>query len=156
LANRVAGASEGFVLHFIARVFLKITGWTPMGDSPTVDRYVFIAAPHTSNWDLVWMIAFALYFRMPMRWVGKKSIFKPPFGGIMRMMGGIAVDRSKRGNQVQAMASLFDEQERMPGSTGSRASTTSRGLQEFPSYLLFSTTGAERGGSARRFIPPAI
>jgi hypothetical protein len=37
-------------------------------------------------------------------WMGKASIFRFPFGGVMRWLGGIAVDRSKSTNLVAASA----------------------------------------------------
>ena len=65
-------------------------------------KCVVIAAPHTSNWDLpnTLMAGFAL--RMNLYWMGKSSIFNPPFGGFMRWLGGIAVNREKSTNLVAA------------------------------------------------------
>jgi 1-acyl-sn-glycerol-3-phosphate acyltransferase len=48
------------------------------------------------------MVAFAL--RLRPRWMGKASIFRAPFGGIMRWLGGMAVDRSKVNNLVESSA----------------------------------------------------
>lgn len=152
------------MLHFISRVFLKLGGWTPIGESPTESRYVFIAAPHTSNWDLVWMLAFSIYFRLPLRWVGKKSIFKPPFGGIMKLMGGIPVDRSKRGNQVERMAGIFDEHERVAlaipaeGTRGAREFWKSgfyhiARTAEVPIIPSFLDYGRREGGLGEPIVP---
>ncbi len=38
-----------------------------------VDRYVIIAAPHTSNWDMPFMLAFAFIYDIPVKWMGKLS-----------------------------------------------------------------------------------
>ena len=84
---------------------LKLSGWTIEGRLPAdTHKCVFIAAPHTSNWDLpmTLMVAFALELRP--RWMGKASIFNWPFGGLMRWLGGIAVDRSKSNNLVESSA----------------------------------------------------
>lgn len=84
---------------------LKIAGWKIEGQLPEHARKcVFIAAPHTSNWDLpmTLMVAFALELRP--RWMGKASIFNWPFGGVMRWLGGIPVDRSKSNNLVESSA----------------------------------------------------
>lgn len=84
---------------------LKIAGWKIEGQLPQhAHKCVFIAAPHTSNWDLpmTLMVAFALELRP--RWMGKASIFNWPFGGVMRWLGGIAVDRSKSNNLVESSA----------------------------------------------------
>ena len=89
----------------ISVLYLRLTGWTVLGALPTeAKKSVFIAAPHTSNWDLpnTLMVAFAL--RLDIRWMGKASIFRFPFGGVMRWLGGIAVDRSRSNDLVAASA----------------------------------------------------
>lgn len=85
--------------------FLKLTGWKLDGQLPPGgERSVLIAAPHTSNWDLPYTLMVAFALGLNVRWMGKQSIFKFPFGGIMRWLGGIAVDRSKSNNLVAASA----------------------------------------------------
>jgi len=44
---------------WIAKLFLRATGWKPEGAPPAKKRFVLIAAPHTSNWDLVYLLALA-------------------------------------------------------------------------------------------------
>lgn len=85
--------------------FLKLTGWKIDGSlPPDGTRSVLIAAPHTSNWDLPYTLMVAFSLNLNIRWMGKQSIFRFPFGGIMRWLGGIAVDRSKSNNLVSASA----------------------------------------------------
>jgi 1-acyl-sn-glycerol-3-phosphate acyltransferase len=48
------------------------------------------------------MVAFAL--RLTPYWMGKQSIFKFPFGPLMRWLGGIAVNREQSTNLVAASA----------------------------------------------------
>jgi 1-acyl-sn-glycerol-3-phosphate acyltransferase len=48
------------------------------------------------------MVAFALDLNI--YWMGKVQIFRFPFGGLMRWLGGIPVDRSKANNLVAASA----------------------------------------------------
>jgi 1-acyl-sn-glycerol-3-phosphate acyltransferase len=84
---------------------LKLAGWQVLGHLPEhAKKSVLIAAPHTSNWDLpmTLMVAFALELRP--RWMGKASIFRWPFGGLMRWLGGIAVERSQSNNLVATSA----------------------------------------------------
>ena len=40
-------------------------------------------------------------------WIGKDSLFHRPFGGLMRSLGGIPVDRSKRNKFVDQMIAAF-------------------------------------------------
>jgi len=88
----------------IARTFLRLTGWKSEGGRPPYDRFVLIAAPHTSNWDLVYLIAFAWLYEVRIAWMGKRQIFRPPLGGLMRALGGIPVVRERSTNMVDAMA----------------------------------------------------
>jgi 1-acyl-sn-glycerol-3-phosphate acyltransferase len=85
--------------------FLKLTGWKIEGSlPPEASKAVLIAAPHTSNWDLPYTLMVAFVLRLDVYWMGKQSIFKPPFGPVMRWLGGIAVDRTQANNLVAASA----------------------------------------------------
>ena len=64
----------------LGRWYLRLVGWTLVGGLPSVDKFVFIAAPHTSNWDLVLMIAAAWSMKGQVRWLGKHTLFKPVIG----------------------------------------------------------------------------
>ena len=37
--------------------FLKLTGWEAVGNLPEIPKFVMILAPHTSNWDLLFILA---------------------------------------------------------------------------------------------------
>ena len=95
----------------LARAFLKITGWTSEGRRPDPRRYVLIAAPHTSNWDLPYLLAFAWLYDVRISWMGKHQLFRPPVGWFMRALGGVPVERHKRGDMVGQMARVIEEAE---------------------------------------------
>jgi 1-acyl-sn-glycerol-3-phosphate acyltransferase len=100
--------------RLVARIFLGIAGWKLAGDAPAVkQRYVLIAAPHTSNWDLPYLIAFALLCQLRISFMAKHSLFKPPFGWFMRLLGGIPVVRHRRGNLVDEIAEWFSERDEL-------------------------------------------
>jgi 1-acyl-sn-glycerol-3-phosphate acyltransferase len=85
--------------------FLKMAGWKVDGSlPPEAAKSVFIAAPHTSNWDLPYTLMVCFVLRVNVMWMGKSSIFKWPFGGIMRWLGGISVNREQSTNLVAASA----------------------------------------------------
>jgi len=85
--------------------FLKLTGWTVEGRlPPEAAKSVFIAAPHTSNWDLPYTLMVAFALRLNPYWMGKHTIFKAPFGPLMCWLGGIAVNRDQSNNLVAASA----------------------------------------------------
>jgi 1-acyl-sn-glycerol-3-phosphate acyltransferase len=93
------------VLRAASRSFLRWNGWVVEGSlPPSAHKAVLIAAPHTSNWDLPYTLMVAFCLNLHVYWMGKASIFTFPFGGVMRWLGGIPVDRSKSNNLVAASA----------------------------------------------------
>lgn len=96
------------VRRLLARLFLAITGWKPEGERPVPDRFVLIAAPHTTNWDFPYLLAFAEVYGVRVSWIGKHTLFRWPFGPLMRALGGIPIRRHKRENQVEVLARLFE------------------------------------------------
>jgi 1-acyl-sn-glycerol-3-phosphate acyltransferase len=92
--------------------FLRATGWRVEGAlPPEAAKSVFIAAPHTSNWDLPYTLMCAFVLGLNIRWMGKASLFRWPFGGVMRWLGGIAVRREQSNNLVAASAQALDDAE---------------------------------------------
>ena len=93
--------------------FLTLCGWKIRGDWPALPKAVLIAAPHTSNWDGVYMLAAAGYFRISLQWMGKASLTQGPFGWFVKAMGCVPVDRSARNDLVSAMRDAFASRDRM-------------------------------------------
>ena len=95
-------------LRRFSLAFLEFKGWQVHGALPaTARKCVLIAAPHTSNWDLPYTLMVAFALRLDIRWMGKQSLFRWPFGPVMRWLGGIAVDRSQNTNLVAASAAAL-------------------------------------------------
>jgi 1-acyl-sn-glycerol-3-phosphate acyltransferase len=68
------------LLRGFSVAFLKLTGWKVEGHlPPQAAKSVFIAAPHTSNWDLPYtlMVAFALRASTPTGWASTPSSRRP-------------------------------------------------------------------------------
>ncbi len=92
-------------LRIFSVAFLKLSGWKVTGALPPAgEKCVMIAAPHTSNWDLPYMLMVAFQLRLHVRWMGKASIFSPPFRGVMMWLGGIPVNREQSNNLVSISA----------------------------------------------------
>ena len=91
------------MLKAFARFFLKLKGWEMDGEVPTAQNYVLIAAPHTSNWDALYMLALARLVNVDVRWMVKHTLFNPPFGWVIRRLGGIPIYRHMRNDVVQQM-----------------------------------------------------
>ena len=64
----------------IGRTWLRAFGWEISGGRPDTERAVVVAYPHTSNWDLLFTLAIAYALDIPVSWLGKKSLFRAPFG----------------------------------------------------------------------------
>jgi 1-acyl-sn-glycerol-3-phosphate acyltransferase len=102
-----------YLLQVIALLFLKLSGWRRSGRPPAIDKFVLIAAPHTSNWDFPITMALVFSYRMKICWMGKEAIFRWPVHGFFRWLGGIPIDRSKSNNVVAQSVHAFQEMTRM-------------------------------------------
>jgi len=85
----------------VARVFWSCSRWrlatTPVPERPTV----LIGAPHTSNWDFVFMLAISWRLGMRIHWLGKDTLFRGWRRPVMNALGGIPVDRADAGRVVE-------------------------------------------------------
>jgi len=74
---------------------------------------VLIGAPHTSNWDFILMLLAMLILRLEVHWMGKDSLFAFPFGGFMKWLGGIPIDRSSNHNTVDQIIMQFEQHDEL-------------------------------------------
>lgn len=93
--------------------FLWITGWRTEGQFPIIPKFVFVGAPHTSNWDLPYCLFIVFVFRAKIYWLGKEAIFRLPFKRFFKWLGGIPIDRSKASDVVAQSIKQFHENERL-------------------------------------------
>lgn len=146
------------VRNGIGRAWLRAFGWRVEGGAPPVDKAVVVAAPHTSNWDLPFTLAIAWSLDLDIAWVGKHTLFeKPIWGGFLRSLGGIGVDRRTRNDAVKAIADVVRARDRLllvvpPEGTRSAASRWKTGFywiaveSGVPIVLGFLDYGKKRGG----------
>ena len=104
------GKQKSTLINSVARMILKLSGWRTHVISPPTSRYVLIAAPHTSNWDFLLALALITVERIPIRILGKDSLFRWPFGIFMRAIGAIPVNRRESTSLVDQIVAKFDEQ----------------------------------------------
>jgi 1-acyl-sn-glycerol-3-phosphate acyltransferase len=106
----------------LARLLFWITGWKVQGEYPAnVPKSVMIAAPHTSNWDLVFARAAFFIMGVPVRYTIKKEMMDfAPLGWLLRKLGAIPVERNKerarqlgQSSLVYGMVRLFDQNDRL-------------------------------------------
>lgn len=86
-------------------------GWKFTGDFPKLKKCVVIVVPHTSWVDFVIGLLVRSIIGEKINYIGKKSLFKPPYGWFFRSMGGAPIDRSKNDNKVEAIKAIFDERQ---------------------------------------------
>ena len=95
--------------HAAAHVILRFFGWRTHVIPPLAASYVLIGAPHTSNWDFVLVLLLMAAEKLPIRIMGKDSLFRGPTGVMMRSLGAIPVDRSQKANLVDQVAEIFGQ-----------------------------------------------
>jgi 1-acyl-sn-glycerol-3-phosphate acyltransferase len=100
------------MFRILAILLLKLSGWKtrPLGEFPVREKkYIIIVAPHTSNWDFVVGVLYRSVLRLEKaRFLGKKELFRPPFGFIFRWLGGTPVDRASSQNMVDQVVQIFN------------------------------------------------
>ena len=94
--------------QLLGGLVLSVFGWQKAGQVPSARNMVIIAAPHTTNWDFIFLLAAAYSFGISVNWLGKDSLFRSPLGPILRFLGGVPVDRSKRNNLVQSLSEQIE------------------------------------------------
>ena len=101
------------MLQSIAKRLLKSGGWTTTGAIPDLKKAVFIAYPHTSNWDGYWMLVYKTALQLKIKFMAKKSLFWFPLGNLLRAFGAISLDRKKASSTVDQMVSAFARSEQL-------------------------------------------
>lgn len=99
---------RGWFLRTLGRAYLRLAGWRIEGAWPTGPKCVAIVAPHTSNWDFTLGLAVVFALGLRASWLGKHSIFRPPFDKLFRRLGGIPVDRRNSNGVVGACVQAFN------------------------------------------------
>ena len=103
----------GPISRALERWTLWLLGWRVEGTIPNVRKLVIIAAPHTSNWDFVVGIAAKLALGLEVRFLAKDTLFRFPLGALMRVCGGVPVDRFARHDVVKTILDEFARRDRM-------------------------------------------
>lgn len=90
-------------------VFYYLMGWKITNDFPTdIKKYIIIVAPHTSNLDFIIGIMVKFIKSVDIKFIGKHTLFKSPYGFIFKALGGTPVNRSKSKNMVQAIIDIYN------------------------------------------------
>lgn len=152
------------VLRRLSRCILRVAGWRIEPRIPDISKYVMIAAPHTSNWDFVLTVLIAFARDVNIHMMGKKELFKGPFGRLFRWMGMIPIDRSRAHNTVAQVIELFRNREKLimvipPSGTRRKVMKWKTGFYHIahganvPIALGFLDYARKSGGIGRLFRP---
>ncbi len=89
---------------------LTVLGWRIEGHYPSeIPKMVVAVIPHTSNWDFPLGLLVRSNLRADIKFMAKNSLFRFPYGGLFRWLGGYPVDRSKSHNYVDAVVDTLDQ-----------------------------------------------
>jgi 1-acyl-sn-glycerol-3-phosphate acyltransferase len=112
-SERHPRAVGGAFTRAAGRWLLGIGAWRVESALPELPRFVICVAPHTSNWDFFVAYGAKLAIGLRANWLGKHTIFRGPFGPLLRWMGGIAVDRRAAHGVVEQVAARFMDSDAM-------------------------------------------
>ncbi len=70
---------------------LRVIGWRVEGEIPNREKFLAIAAPHTTGWDFPVAMVTLMAIGIRVSWLGVDWLFRYP---LMRQLGGIPVARS--------------------------------------------------------------
>lgn len=107
--------------------WFRRSGWTAVGDIPDAPKFIIVGAPHTSNWDFLVFLGTVHARGRRARFIGKRSLFRWPFDGFMRALGGVPVDRGERKDLVGQIAEqirVHDDFVMIVATEGTRNRTT--------------------------------
>ena len=87
-------------LRALGRWTMRRMGWRYVGGFADAPRQVLVAAPHTSNWDGIIGLAAAAACGVGFSVFAKRQLFRGPVGWLLRLFGGVPVDRDQPGGLV--------------------------------------------------------
>lgn len=91
-----------------AATILRLAGWQPAGQWPNLPKFLIVGAPHTSNWDGIIAVLYLLASGFDIHWMAKREVFRQPFRGVLRWLGGIPVDRQAPRGIVEQIVDRYN------------------------------------------------
>ncbi len=97
-------------MHTLAKfIYFRVLGWKLNGTFPNLEKCVVIVVPHTHWIDFFLGLLVRKVVNQKINYIGKKGLFKPPFGWFFRWTGGAPVDRHKNSNTVDSVVQIFNQ-----------------------------------------------
>lgn len=152
-------------MRFSKYIYFKIMGWTFNKENVDIsENGVIIFAPHTSNWDFIIGRMVLSFLGIKPKLLVKSGLFFPPLGWILRSVGAIPVDRSKKNNLTDYTTSLFNEKNSLhiiftPEGTRSKNDNWKKGFYytalkaNVPIYIAYADYKKKNAGIFEKFSP---
>lgn len=105
----------------IGSLFLKILGWKAehIGTFDIPKKCVVTAAPHTTYWDALIMVAAFNHLNIKVKWAMKDEFMKFPLKLFFKPMGAIGINRrpkkdgEKRQSMTEAITQILNERDEL-------------------------------------------
>ena len=101
------------ILKKLAIAIARTAGWEIVGELPAFEKAVYIAAPHTSNWDGFWLLVGKTALGLDARFLAKHTLFWWPLGPVLEWFGAIPIDRSRGAEIVPQLIDMFANNDRL-------------------------------------------
>jgi 1-acyl-sn-glycerol-3-phosphate acyltransferase len=95
------------MLQKFAQRIITIFGWKTVGEIPPIEKAVFVAAFHTSNWDGFWLLVYKFALNVDVSFLAKHTLFWWPLGPFLTKLGAIPIDRAHTHSTVQQLVDTF-------------------------------------------------
>lgn len=95
------------LIQRLSTTCLAAAGWRAELAEAIPERCIVVGAHHTTWWDFILTLLLIGATGIRFRWVAKESLFRAPFGWLLRRLGGIPVRRYSRANFVDQMVAGF-------------------------------------------------
>lgn len=152
-------------MYYISKFILYLFGWKVTGHvPPEIKKAIILDVPHTSTYDF-FIGRFAFYvLGIDIRLLIKKEAFRWPFGGLLKRVGGIPIDRTGHTNKTKAVVALFEEHDSLfvgiaPEGTRKLVKRWKRGFYfialeaKIPIFLGYMDYKKKEGGLGSIFYP---
>ena len=99
--------------RWFGRLLMKLMGWKLTGEIPKeIDKFVLIAAPHTSNFDFFIALPSLWGLGIKGKYLIKKELFWFPLSIFLKWTGGIPVDRKDKSHEfVEQLQDILNAKE---------------------------------------------
>jgi len=96
-------------------IYYKLLGWKMIGsfNEDTIKKCIIIVVPHTSWHDFYMGLLIRKIAGIKISFIGKKELFKWPFGWYFKKVGGIPIDRTSGQNKVGLIAEEFEKRDEL-------------------------------------------